>query len=84
MCHFGFGECVCMHIDTHTHTRARWTAQHFTRVRTPFSHSLTLRDAHTSGHVLRGVKELRCPLSQSYWAVMTLEDVGFFLSTGVI
>lgn len=47
-----------------------------------FSHPL--RDANISRRVLRGVKEPCCPLSQSYWAVMTLEDVRFFLFTSVI
>lgn len=38
-------------------------------------------DAGTSRRVLSGVKELRCPLSRSYWALMTS---GLFLFTSAI
>ena len=77
MCHFGLVN-VCARI--HTNRPAQTCA------RTPLiqSPSEGCAHTHTSRHVLSGVKELRCPLSQSYWAVMTLEDVGFFLSTSVI
>lgn len=77
MCHFGLVN-VCTAIHTNRPCSVSHTCTAFLSFNQP------LRDAHTSRHVLRGVKELRCPLSQSYWAVMTLEDVRFFLSTSVI
>lgn len=38
-------------------------------------------DGRTCWRVLSGAKELRCPLSRSYWALTTL---GLFLFTSVI
>lgn len=67
--------CVCVHARLLSISDVRGPVLLF---------SGTLRDAHTSRRVPRGVKELRRPLSQSYWAVMTLEVVGFFLSTSLI
>lgn len=64
MCHFGWQMCV----HAYTHKQA---CSAFQMCAQPFSHSITLRDTHIFMHVLRGVKKLRYPLSQSYWPVMT-------------
>lgn len=64
-----------MWVHAFTHKQASDDCQTCAR---PSSHSIILGETHTSRHVLKGVKELHCPLSQSYWAVMTLEDVRFF------
>lgn len=75
-CHIGL-----VHTRAHTHTGLLCLSDTCKSFLT-FPHPP--RGAHTPRHVLRGVKEQCCPRSQSYWAVMTLEDVGFSLFTSVI